>query len=382
MARRIPTTDLVPGEHVITVTAKLPDGRAYQIPQTVMIPGLTPAWNVNVGGEVQSRLVRHGDMLFVSSMGNDLIALDASSGKEKYRVKTQGPIFSGAHVDGDTVYFGSADHYVYAFNAADGKEKWKTKTGGAVLAGPNVAQGIVCVGTTDTKIYGLDATTGAIVWTVQGKNMFQSKTATDGERFFVGGWDNFFRCIDAKSGNEVWSLELGRKQRYSNFSAFAPAITAPAVGNGKVFVSTNDGILHGLNIKDGSEAWHVDWKKMGYSSPIFQDGRVYAALSDEGKVFCVNADTGEMKWTTDTGSVIYDSSFCFGGGNVFIGNVNGTLNALNAADGKIAWQYRMAPGHLLGSPAADAEKVYMGSMSGQVIAMPIKAAKPTGTAAR
>jgi outer membrane protein assembly factor BamB len=85
--------------------------------------------------------------------------------------------------------------------------------------------------------------------------------------------------------------------------------------------------------------------------------------------------------------VIYDSSFCFGGdktggGSVFIGNVNGTLNALNAADGKIAWQYRMGPGHLLGSPAADAEKVYMGSMSGKVIAMPIKADKREGTAAR
>jgi outer membrane protein assembly factor BamB len=169
---------------------------------------------------------------------------------------------------------------------------------------------------------------------------------------------------------------LRRKQRFDNFSAFAPAITAPAVGNGKVFVSTNDGILHGLNIADGSEAWRVDWKKMGYSSPIFRDGKVYAALSDEGKVFCVDANTGEFKWTTDTGAVIYDSSFAADekGEHVFIGNVNGTLNALDAATGKIAWQYRLAPGHLLGSPAADGEHVYMGSMSGQIVAVPIRAA--------
>ena len=388
MAARIPTSDLVPGEHVVTVTAKLKDGRAYQFPQAVKIPGVAPLWDVNVGGEVQSRLVRHGDTLFVSSMGNDLIALNASDGSEKYRVKTEGPIFSAAHVDGDTVYFGSADHHVYAVNAATGKEKWKQKLGGAVLAGPNVAQGIVCVGTTDTKIYGLDATTGAIVWTVQGKNMFQSKTATDGERFFVGGWDNYFRCIDAKSGNEKWAIALGRKQRFPNFSAFAPAITAPAVGAGKVFVSTNDGILHALKVENGEEVWHVDWKKMGYSSPLFHEGRVYCALSDEGKVFCVDADTGDFQWTSETGAVIYDSSFCYGGGHVFIGNVNGTLNALDAADGKIAWQYRMGPGHLLGSPAADAEKVYMGSMSGKVIAVAINGAppapttKPAGTAAR
>ena len=383
---RVSTKDLVPGEHVVTVVAKLRDKRAYQIPIAVEIPGVAPTWDVNVSGEVQSRLVRHGNMVLVSSMGNDLIALNAIDGSEKWRAKTGGPIFQAAHVDGDTVYFGSADHFVYAVNASDGKEKWKRETGGAVLAGPNVAKGIVCVGTTDTKIYGLDATNGAIVWTVQGKNMFQSKTATDGEHFFVGGWDNYFRCIDAKSGDELWSKALGRKQRFDNFSAFAPAITSPAVGNGKVFVSTNDGILHALKIENGDEVWNVDWKKMGYSSPLFHDGRVYGALSDEGKVFCVDADTGDFKWTAETGAVIYDSSFCFGGdkaggGNVFIGNVNGTLNSINAADGKIEWQYRMGPGHLLGSPAADAEKVYMGSMSGKVIAMPIKATKSENAAA-
>ncbi|HYO10962.1 MAG TPA: PQQ-binding-like beta-propeller repeat protein [Tepidisphaeraceae bacterium] len=385
---RIPTTHMVAGDHVITVQATLADKRAYQIPVPVTLAGVTAAWQVNVGGEVQSRLVRAGDLLYVSSMGNDLVALDAASGEEKFRVRTGGPIFSACHVDGDTVYFGSADHHVYAVNARTGEQKWKCETGGAVLAGPNVAKGIACVGTTDTKIYGIDAATGSVVWTVPGKNMFQSKTATDGERFFVGGWDNHFRAIDARSGEVAWDLVLGKKQRYDNFSAFAPAITSPAVGNGKVFVSTNDGILHALSTKDGAEAWQIDWKKMGYSSPLFHDGKVYCALSDEGKVFCVNADTGKFIWTTPTGSVIYDSSFCHGGtgggaggaGKVFIANVNGTLNALDAATGKIDWQYRMGPGHLLGSPTADEAKVYMGSMSGKVIALPVE--KSPATAAR
>ena len=374
----LPTADMVPGQHIVTVQVTLEDGRAYQAPFTINIPGkVQPAWDWNIGGEVQSRLVRHDGKLFVSSMGNDLVVLDATDGKTRWRFPTNGPIFSACHIDDGTVYFGSADHFVYAVDESTGKLKWKTETGGAVLAGPNVAQGIVCVGTTDTKIYGLDAATGSIVWTVQGKNMFQSKTATDGERFFVGGWDNHFRCIDARSGNLLWDLELGRKQRYDNFSAFAPAITSPAVGNGKVFVSTNDGILHALNIGDGKEVWQINWERMGYSSPLFHQGRVYGALDDKGKVFCVDADTGDFKWITETGSVIYDSSFCHGGGNggggyVFIANVNGTLNCLSADTGKIEWQYRMGPGHLLGSPAADDQKVYMGSMSGKVIAVPVK----------
>jgi outer membrane protein assembly factor BamB len=385
----VPIQGMTPGKHVVTIIATLPDGRAYQRPYTITLPGVTPAWSVDVGGEVQSKVVRDDDMLLVSSMGNDFVALDASTGKERYRVKTGGPIFSACHVDAGVAYFGSADHFVYAVDKSTGKLKWKKELGGAVLAGPSVAQGVLCVGTTDTKIYGLDAATGDVRWTVPGGNMFQSKTATDGDRFFVGGWDNHFRAIDAKTGSVAWDLTPGRKQRFDNFSAYAPAITAPAVGNGKVYVSTNDGILHALSIADGSEAWRVDWKKMGYSSPLFHNGRVYCALSDEGKVFCVDANTGEFKWTTSTGPgatpkgwEIYDSSFCIdaSGEHVAIANVNGTLNCLRAEDGKIAWRYRLAPGHLLGSPAADADHVYMGSMSGQVVAVPIR--PPTARAER
>ena len=160
--------------------------------------------------------------------------------------------------------------------------KWKTKTGGAVLGRRDGA---------GRRLRRLDrhedlrprpsdrrrAVDG------QAQNMFQTKTATDGERFFVGGWDNHFRCIDAKSGDLVWDLEARQERAGRLFSAFSPAITAPAVGDGKVFVSTNDGILHALDIASGKEVWQVDWKKMGYSSPLYHDGRVYCALSDEGK---------------------------------------------------------------------------------------------------
>jgi hypothetical protein len=376
------TAKLSPGIHTVTVQATLPDGRAFQIPKEIKIPGaVSPIWEANVGGAIQSRLVRDGDLLYVTTMGNDLVALLAATGKEKFRVHTAGPIFCAPHVDNGVVYFASADHFVYAYDALSGREKWKTQLGGAVLAGPNVAQGIVCVGSVDTKIYGLDAISGSIVWTVQGMNMYQTKTATDGQRFFVGGWDNHFRCIDAKEGKLLWDVILGRPTKAKNFSPYAPAITSPAVGGGKVYCSTNDGILHALNIEDHAEAWHIDWKKMGYSSPIFVDGKVYCALSDEGKTFRADPATGHLDWTCETGAVIYDSSFCYagggGGGNVFIGNVNGTLNAINAASGKIEYQYRLGPGHLLGSPIADDEKVYVGNMTGKIVALPVHATQPT-----
>ena len=270
--------------------------------------------------------------------------------------------------DGE-VYFGSADHFVYAVDAKTGQQRWKQKTGAAVLGGPAVAKGVVCVGSCDTTIYGLSVEDGREVWKVQGGNMFQSKAATDGEHFFVGGWDNHFRCIDTK-GAIAWDLELGKKQALRGFSAFAPAITHPCVGGGKVFVSTNDGVFHAIDIASGKEAWKVDRKNMGYSSPCYHDGKVYFALSDKGETWCANADSGDILWHRDVGSVIYDGGFCFGGGKVFVGCVSGVFNAIDATSGEIAWKYSLGPGHLLGTGAADDSHVYIGSMNGNVFALP------------
>jgi len=367
--------NIAPGEHVVTIQATLPDGRAYQKPVAVKIAGaVAPVWETNVGAAVQSRLVRDGDLLYVTTMGGDLVALDASNGKERFRFKAKGPIFSTIHLDNGAAYFGSADHHVYAVNASSGSQIWKTEVGGAVLAGPAVAKKVVCIGSVDKSIYGLDAHGGRILWKVPGQNMFQSKTATDGERFFVGGWDNHFRCIDASRGDVIWDRKLG-KPGGPIFSAFAPAITAPCVGGDKVFVSTNDGILHALKTAGGDEVWRIDWKKMGYSSPIYKDGKVFCALSDEGKTFCADAETGKLDWTCGTGSEIYDSSFAWGGGNVFIGRVDGVLSAIDAKTGKLQWQYRLGPGHVLDSPATDDKCVYISSMSGKVTALPLNGAR-------
>jgi outer membrane protein assembly factor BamB len=358
------------GHHRAIVRLKLPDGKAFTKPWDES--DCTAAWETNIGGAVQSRLLLGGDTLFVTSMGNDLVALNPVDGKEKFRTPTEGPIFSSPEISDGVVYFGSADHSVYAVDASNGKVRWKHPTNGAVLAGPAVAKGVVCIGSTDKNIYGLSIKDGSVMWTVKGQNMFQSKTATDGERFFVGGWDNHFRCIDAKSGEVKWDLPLGRPQTMlKGFSAFAPAITHPCVGNGKVFVSTNDGTFHAINIVDGKEAWKNSQKNMGYSSPCFHDGKVFFALTDGGTTWCANADTGEILWQRDVGSVIYDGGFCFGGGNVFIGCVSGVFNAIDATTGKIAWQYRLAPGHLLATGAADNNKVYISSMNGIVTALPV-----------
>jgi outer membrane protein assembly factor BamB len=197
--------------------------------------------------------------------------------------------------------------------------------------------------------------------------MYQSKVATDGARFFVGGWDNYFRAFGARHGQELWKNKFGRSFYYS------PAIGSPTVGDGKVFVSSNDGVLHAMDAASGQVLWEVNGPALGYSGPLFREGKIYnGSLTDTGRVFSFEAANGAKLWETPTGSVIYDSSSAWGNGNIYIGSVNGIFSAIRATDGAMQWQSQLAPGHVLASPATNETHVFIGSMNGNVTAFPLQ----------
>lgn len=88
------------------------------------------------------------------------------------------------------------------------------------------------------------------------------------------------------------------------------------------------------------------------SQPIIAGGTLYIT-SGEDHVFALNPATGALKWTYNpTLPALADMALCcgvdnrgvaVGGGKVFIGQLNATLVALNARDGKMLWKTTLAP---------------------------------------
>jgi outer membrane protein assembly factor BamB len=361
----VDASELPGGEHVVTVEATLPDSRTFHRRASIVIKrpgGISPAWTVDVGGAVQGHLACDGRTVYVPTLAGELVAVDAASGKIRWRFKTEGPVHSTPHVDAGVVYFGSADHNVYAVNTADGSQRWKHKTDGAVLAGAATAAGVVCIGSADTNIYGLKIVDGSVAWTVKGNSLFQSKAATDGKTFFVGGWDNQFRAIDAATGDVRWHHKFGRSFYY------APAICSPALNSTDVFVSSNDGVLHAVRIDDGKIDWERDGLKCGYSSPALSDARLIIA-SLEGHMHCLDVATGKGDWDEPSAGTTYDSSPILVGDTVLLTSVTGTLFAARASDGEPQWRYSVGSGHFVSTPATDRRRVYVSSLAGKLVAI-------------
>ncbi len=137
--------------------------------------GPTPLWTYQMPHEVfgSPTVEPEGDspLLFLGSKFGNLIALDAQTGKERWKRMAGNWIDNSAcvgDVDGTSVVFvGSHDYNVYAFRCADGELLWKRHLGGEVYSAPSFfhagADPAVAVASLDNHVYALNARDGRVI---------------------------------------------------------------------------------------------------------------------------------------------------------------------------------------------------------------------------
>ena len=172
------------------------------------------------------------------------------------------------------VYFGSGDGNVYAVDGASGTLKWKFTTGDVVHASPAIAGGLVLVGSWDTNFYALDAATGAERWrfktgddeNTHNQTGIQSSAAVADGIVYFGCRDSKLYALDVKTGRQVWA--------YSNKGSWV--IGSPAVKDGTVYFATSDSALfHALDAKTGEERFSLTFAWPMFSSPTVAGQFVY-----------------------------------------------------------------------------------------------------------
>ncbi len=128
--------------------------------------------------------VAAGGMVFYGDVDGVVRALDASSGKERWSVRTGGEVRWPPTIDSDRAYFGSADGYVYVHEAATGRSLWRFRAApaarkipvyGRLMSTWPAASGVLVdkdvayvaaglVNYDGTYIYALDAANGTVKW--------------------------------------------------------------------------------------------------------------------------------------------------------------------------------------------------------------------------
>lgn len=274
-------------------------------------------------GKIFARVVNSNQLKTMSE--GFIYALEAKDGKLlwKYQTKKQishsNPVFAEGKI-----FVGDESGSIYAIDAMTGKLVWQQQLDAyQIHSSPAYDGGVIYVGTETTDegarksvkgsyMYALSAKDGRVIWQFESDwrsyempNLIHGTPAVlDGVVYF-GSENGWFYALNKSNGKVIWKRIITEKERTTARQAAGVGLvgvsTAPALGYGKIFVSTWEGKFLALSQKDGSTVWEYRYGDEGSdSSAVLADGKVCLG-SHYLDFYCFNGENGKVLWKEKLG---------------------------------------------------------------------------------
>ena len=233
--------------------------------------------------------------------------------------------------------------------------KWKFKAQGKIVSSPAVIDGRVYIGSRDNNLYALDKDTGTLLWKFKTGGWVDSSPALNKGKVYFSSKDGNLYCLDADKGSLIW--------KYQTKGADC---SSPVLGDNKVFSASGfpNKFIYAVNAENGEEVWRKDTQQMVYSSPALSKDKVYIG-SNDGNIYCLDKDKGDILWKYHTTGGVYFSSPAIEGGRLYIatGNFDWSVYALDLESGKLIWKYviedKKPTPNYVSSPALGDGKIFI-----------------------
>ncbi len=285
-------------------------------------------WTVKTGEGYSTPVVTDGRIFVHSRQEPDEIvtALDLASGKQLWTARypssfiknkyanemSKGP-FSTPLVANGIVYTLGTSAVLSAFDAATGAVKWRKDwskeidtsrlfTGTAMS--PIIDSGLLVVHVGDDgegAFRAFDPATGAEKWSLPGHGPGYASPVVatfGGVRQLVTMTDKAVVAVGVTDGKQLWTIPFPDEWNEN--------IVTPVVVEDILIVSGTRKGTFGYRVAKGAtglaatQVWHNTDVPMYMSSPVADGAYVYGFSSKrKGQLFCLDAKTGTVKWTTE-----------------------------------------------------------------------------------
>ncbi|MCW5876783.1 MAG: PQQ-binding-like beta-propeller repeat protein [Anaerolineales bacterium] len=285
--------------------------------------------------------------------GQHVYAVQLENGLERWRFPADNGAFGSfaapqLGANGQLLVSGY-DHTLYSLDAGSGAQQWSFNSAqNRYIGSPLAADGLVFAPNADHKIYALD-TSGNLQWVFLTGEPVWSQPEANGNVVYVAGMDHQLYALDARSGAELWSLDLG------GTSVSGPVLS----GDGLVYVGTLSQTVAAVNTQTGNLAWNYATQGWVWGRPTLAGDQLIVG-DLEGIVYALDAASGRELWRSQTGGAITGSAALLGD-NLYVINEAGELFAFGL-DGRS----RQLPlpgnysGALYGSPVAAGDLLLIG----------------------
>ncbi len=355
---------------------KHPQHTGYASEETMLRPPLTIRWSRNLGSSVWGQTVSNG-LLYVATANAKLWALNATTGEVLWTYQSTQTHIRPPTVAGGKVYtfagWGSGvAAEVIALDAVTGVVLWRSQlTRSADGSEITVADGVAYVGGGDWNLYAFDATNGLQLWRIPVNDGITAPPSVAYGRVYAGSWGGRFYSVDAISGTIRWTANPG-----------GALWSASSIANGLVYIGGGDDTFRAFNAQTGALQWSFRTEDSANCPAAIADDTIYfGALA--GKLYAVAATTGSLRWAYQTGGQIAPSSGCpipiVANGVVYVTVRNGSLVALNIANGSEMAIFQTDAFLFPSAPIVANGTLYIGSAAGTIYALQSRESTPTPT---
>lgn len=311
--------------------------------------------------------------VFIAGSGGKVKAINANSGKVFWQSDTKVSLSSGLGANEDMLFVGTADGRVLALQQKNGQVMWQARVIGDVLAAPAANKSVVVVKTESGHVSVFQAQTGKTLWTyahqepgliLRGGSAPKIVENLGLDLVLCGFASGEMVAFKLDTGHIAWQQHVAVPTSSFVVERMVDIDADPVVVGNVVYAVAYQGNIAALNIKTG----HVIWQKpMSSNSGLAVDAQNIYVTDTSGRLWALSKTNGEIIWYQDylcnrgpTAPVLV------AGGFIVVGDVEGYVHWIYAANGKMAGRIK-ASGGIAVPPLFHHHVTYVFDVNGNLI---------------
>lgn len=276
------------------------------------IGGMKRLWSASLGSGVSDRGVMSAEPVVADGHvfamdGRGVVgAFDLASGARVWRTDTKPKKSRSSNIGGGLTYSNGTVYVVdgvaesLALDAATGKVKWRVNLGTPGRSAPTVSDGRMFFGTIDEKLFALDIADGKQLWMYQASSsqtivFGQPAPAVVAGTVLAGFGSGDVAALRAETGELLWSDTLGSTGGRNSILDFSSVHGLPVISDGTAYVISVGQVLTAVDLRSGRRLWE---RTVGGKDGLVVAGDWLFVLSQDQQLACLDKSNGHVRWVS------------------------------------------------------------------------------------
>ncbi len=340
-------------------------------------------WSTKVGEASEFLLVglrpaSDGNRIFVASFDGNVLALDAETGKERWKTKLGMQLSAGPEANEGLIVVASRDGHIIVLDAATGVEQWRTYIAGETLAKPLIKDDFIIVQTIDNRLRALSRFDGRQRWSIeQTAPLLTVRGAASpllvGSLVIAGFSNGRLLAVDISTGDIEWESMLAIPSGRSDLDRLADVNGAIAAVGQDIYAAGYNGRVAALASESGQTLWS---REISSYVGVSADWNSVYTTRDDGEVIALSRRDGSESWRSDdllrrdpTLPVPFHTT-------AVVGDFEGYLHFFSNLNGDTVARVRFGKSAITSRPLVVANRLYVQSDGGTVAAFEVVDDRP------